>query len=121
MESPDLAFRVRRAQTDGPFVTVELMGGTAESIERAIAGTLSLAPGSFFLKKVSSEMPVAYGNSIGGFHAGLTGPHEAFLVQGELDLRATRARKRSCLRLLPVEKCLRLRGNHVCSDHHFPL
>lgn len=70
-------FRVRLAGSLGSFEEVELTGGTAASIERAIGFTVGLNP--FVLRKVSkAEPPVVYGKVVAGLYDGLCGPHEAY-------------------------------------------
>ena len=77
-------FRVRRAGASAPFEEVGLVGGSAESIERAIGFIVRLAPGNFVLQRVTEiGPPVQHGIVIAGFYDGLSGPHEAFPASGE--------------------------------------
>jgi hypothetical protein len=76
-------FRVRKAGSSGDFVDVDITGASTDNIRLAIADSFSLH-GLFYLKKVTQiGPPVLHGTIVAGFHAGLWGPHEAFLVQGE--------------------------------------
>lgn len=77
-------FRVRRAGALAPFEEVGLVGGSAESIERAIGFVVCLDPGNIVLRRVIEiGPPVLHGIVIAGFYDGLSGPHEAFPARGE--------------------------------------
>ena len=67
-------FHVRRGGSTDAFVEIDLTGGSALSIERAISGAVELPMSSFYMKK--------NGAFVAGFHSALYGPHEVFSQSG---------------------------------------
>ena len=79
-------FRVRRGGSADDFTTIEITGGTSQGIIAAIAYAVHIHAGTFILKKVMNVGPPVELSPVivAGFHEGLRGDYEVFLVGGLL-------------------------------------
>lgn len=78
------AFSVRLANSVA-FTDIDVIGATSQDIKDAIAGTVGLPIGSFFMRHIVEVGPPAvYDKTVASYHDRLCGRHDVFPLPGML-------------------------------------